>query len=402
MRKLVIVIVSYNVKRYVEQCLISLYRALENVDAEIYVVDNHSKDNSVEFLRKRFSRVNFVRSIHNLGFARANNIAIRQSESEYVLLLNPDTFVGEHVIEEALNFLDTHPRVGALGARMLRTNGTNAMESRRGLPSPIVSLYKMTGLCKHFPNSRRFGQYYMGYLPWDEPAKIEVISGAFMMVRRPVLEEVGLLDEDYFMYGEDIDLSYRILKAGYENWYLPVSILHYKGESTQKSSFRYVHVFYDAMLIFFSKHYSHLSLLLSIPIRLAIYVKAAAALVTMQMEKMRKSLGFVSRRRKRDPLYVFIGSEKCVQMCRKLTRNTGLDAKFYIGDEKSMPNGHHDLDILEELKNSPIAVYVVYDIDSFSFEHILSIFARNSLPTIQMGTFNPRTHTLITAEEVLQ
>ena len=400
MKKIAVIIVSYNVKRYVEQCLISLYRALDGVDAEIFVVDNHSKDNSVEFLRKRFNRVNFVKSIHNQGFARANNIAIRQSESQYVLLLNPDTFVAENTIKNALRFLDETPKAGALGVRMLRTDGSNAMESRRGLPSPIVAFYKMTGLCNRFPKNRQFGQYYMSYLPWEKATQIEVISGAFMMIRRSVLDQIGLLDEDFFMYGEDIDLSYRILKAGYQNWYLPETILHYKGESTQKSSFRYVHVFYDAMLVFFKKHYSHVSLLISLPIKTAIYVKAAIELVRMQLEKMRKSLGFVSNRRHKDPIYIFIGSERCMQMCRRLSRNTGLDAQFHIGDQETMPNGH--LGMLEELEHWPTHVYVVYDIDSFSFEHILSLFAKEPRNNIQIGTFNTRTHTLITSEEILQ
>lgn len=400
MKKIAVIIVSYNVKRYVEQCLISLYRALDGIDAEIFVVDNHSKDNSVEFLRKRFNRVNFIRSIHNQGFARANNIAIRQSESQYVLLLNPDTFVAENTIRNALSFLDNTPKAGALGVRMLRTDGSNAMESRRGLPSPVVAFYKMTGLCNRFPNSKRFGHYYMGYLPWNEATQIEVISGAFMMIRRSVLDKIGLLDEDFFMYGEDIDLSYRILKAGYQNWYLPETILHYKGESTQKSSFRYVHVFYDAMLIFFKKHYSHVSFLISLPIKTAIYVKATVELVRMQLEKMRKSLGFVSSRRHKDPLYIFIGSERCIQMCRRLSRNTGLDAQFYIGNQETMPDGH--ISILNELENWPTHVYVVYDIDAFSFEHILSLFAKAPRNNILIGTFNTRTHTLITSEEILQ
>src|SRR5574344_1884533 len=157
-----------------------------------------------------------------------------------------------------------------------------------------MAFYKMMGLCCRFPQHRSFGHYYMGYLPWDKPAKIEVVSGAFCMIRREALLKVGLLDEDFFMYGEDIDLSYRILKGGYQNYYLPVDILHYKGESTQKSSFRYVHVFYEAMLIFFRKHYSGMSWLISLPIKAAIYAKATLALFQMQIDRARKSLGFIT------------------------------------------------------------------------------------------------------------
>ena len=240
MPKLTVIIVNYNVKFYVEQCLHSLRKALADVDAEVYVVDNHSHDGSVEYLQERFPQVNIIACMHNYGFAYANNVAIKQSQSQYVLLLNPDTFVAENTIQTMLSFMDEHPQAGGMGVQMLGADGQKAMESRRGLPSPMVSFYKMTGLCARFPQSKRFGKYYLSYLPWDAPAHIEVISGACMMVRREAFDKVGLLDEDYFMYGEDIDLSYRILKAGYENWYLPCQILHYKGESTHKSSFRCV------------------------------------------------------------------------------------------------------------------------------------------------------------------
>lgn len=295
--KLAIVIVNYNVKFYLEQCLLSLRKALVGVDASVYVVDNHSKDGSVEYIRNRFPEVEVIASNHNLGFARGNNIAIRKSESDYVLLLNPDTIVGENTISESLKFMDEHKDAGALGVRMLQADGNVAKESRRGLPSPMTAFYKMTGLCAKFPTSNRFGKYYMGYLPWDEPNQIEIVSGAYCMLRREALNKVGLLDEDFFMYGEDIDLSYRILKGGYHNYYLPVDILHYKGESTHKSSFRYVHVFYEAMLIFFRKHYGNSAMFLTIPIKMAIYAKAFVAMIGMITTRLSCNLGFVHRRK---------------------------------------------------------------------------------------------------------
>ena len=253
--KLSVVIVSYNVRYYLEQCLRSVERALVGMDAEVWVVDNDSSDDSVAYLQARFPDVQFIANSENVGFSRANNIAIRRSKGEYVLLLNPDTLVAEHTIGECVAFLDSHPDDGAVGVRMLNADGSFAPESRRGLPTPFTSFCKMTGLAALFPRSRVFGRYYMRYLNPDEPNPIEVISGAFFMVRRDALDQVGLLDEDFFMYGEDIDLSYRLLKGGWQNWYLPLDILHYMGESTAKGSFRYVHVFYNAMLIFFNKHY---------------------------------------------------------------------------------------------------------------------------------------------------
>lgn len=396
MRKLTVVIVNYNVKYYVEQCLMSLQRALADVDAEVYVVDNHSQDGSVEYLSERFPSVNIIRSQHNLGFARANNLAIRQSESEYVLLINPDTFVGEQVVTQAINFMDGHEKAGALAAWMLKTDGSSANESRRGLPTPLVSFYKIFGFCSHFPKSKVFGKYYMGYLPWDKPAQIEVISGAFFFARRKVLDEVGLLDEDFFMYGEDIDLSYRILKGGYENWYLPIKILHYKGESTQKSSFRYVHVFYDAMLIFFRKHYSHLSLLISVPVKIAVYLKAFWELIKMQVRGVKKSLGFVQNR-KCVPSYLFVGQQEAIDECRDIARSNGLDAEFVVGDESTLPDGHLriDLPVKEEL-------FVVYDTDSYAFETILDIFSRRPDGHVLMGTYSRRSKSIITEDEVIK
>ncbi len=396
MRKLTVVIVNYNVKYYVEQCLMSLQRALADVDAEVYVVDNHSQDGSVEYLSERFPSINIIRSQHNLGFARANNLAIRQSESEYVLLINPDTFVGEQVVTQAIRFMDDHEKAGGLAAWMLKTDGSSANESRRGLPTPLVSFYKIFGFCSRFPKSKVFGKYYMGYLPWDKPAQIEVVSGAFFFARRKVLDEVGLLDEDFFMYGEDIDLSYRILKGGYENWYLPIKILHYKGESTQKSSFRYVHVFYDAMLIFFRKHYSHLSLLISIPVKTAVYLKAFWELIKMQVRGMKKSLGFIQNRGC-VPSYLFIGQQEALDECRGIARSNGLDAEFVVGDESSLPEGHLKIDLPEKEE-----LFVVYDTDSYAFETILDLFSRRPDGHVLMGTYSRRSKRIITEDEVIK
>lgn len=270
-KKISIVIVSYNVRAYLVQCIESVRKALHGIDGEIVVVDNCSSDDTVAELRKH-PDVRLVANKENVGFARANNQAIRQTESEYVLLLNPDTVVYEPTLRGCLDFMDAHPEAGGAGVRMLTREGNVAPESRRAIPTPWVSMLKMLGF-----NNR----YYMSHLPWDEPCRIEVISGAFCMLRRKALEQTGLLDEDFFMYGEDIDLSYRLLHAGWQNWYLPYDIIHYKGESTQKTSFRYVHVFYQAMLIFFRKHYGHLSLFLSLPIQAAIYFRAALALMQM-------------------------------------------------------------------------------------------------------------------------
>ena len=276
-QKISVVIVSYNVCRLLDECLQSVEKALEGIEGEIIVVDNNSSDDTVTTLTPRHPSVHFIANSMNVGFARANNQAIRISQAEYVLLLNPDTVVYADTIRGCLDFMDSHAKAGGAGVRMLTREGTAAPESRRAIPTPWVSMLKMLGATR---------RYYMSYLPWDAPCRIEVVSGAFCMLRRTALDQVGLLDEDFFMYGEDIDLSFRLLKGGWQNWYLPFDIIHYKGESTQKSSFRYVHVFYQAMLIFFRKHYGHLSLLLSLPIQAAIYIRATLALLQMLGDRL--------------------------------------------------------------------------------------------------------------------
>ena len=277
MTKLSIVIVNYNVRNYLEQCLQSVQKALEGIEGEMWVVDNNSSDDSVEVLRRDYPWVRLVANTENIGFARANNLAIRQSHSEYVLLLNPDTVVEEPTLRGVLQFMDAHPEAGGAGVMMHNADGTLAPESRRGLPTPWVAALKMFGFTK---------RYYMSYLPWDQPGRIDVISGAFCMLRRKAIDQVGLLDEDFFMYGEDIDLSYRLLKGGWQNWYLPFSIIHFKGKSTQKTDYRYVHIFYQAMLIFFRKHYSHLSFIYAIPVKMAIYFRAFIALTDILRKKL--------------------------------------------------------------------------------------------------------------------
>ena len=400
--KLSVVIVSYNVKYYVEQCLVSLRRALHGVDAEIYVVDNHSKDGTVEYLSQCFPDVHLIASPHNLGFARANNLAIRKSQAEYVLLLNPDTIVAEDVIKQALGFMDEHEDAGALGVRMLDAIGRSAMESRRGLPSPMVAFYKMTGLCARFPKHKRLGHYYMSDLPWEQPARIEVVSGAFCLLRKAALDQVGLLDEDFFMYGEDIDLSYRLLMGGYHNYYLPVKILHYKGESTQKSSFRYVHVFYEAMLIFFKKHYSGMSFFLSLPIKSAIYVKATVALVRMQIGRARKNLGFVvSDDCLKEPLYVFIGGEKMIGACRELVKKRGLQAAYVVGDSLSLPMGHLSEKVSKSLSTSASVRYIVYDSEAYSYGKVFDLFSSYPDKRNRMAFYYLQNDRLVTDMEIM-
>lgn len=279
--KLSVVIVNYNVKYFLEQCLRSVEIALKDIPSEIFVVDNASVDGSVEMVGEKFPEVKLIANHDNVGFSRANNQAIRKSEGEYILLLNPDTVVEENTFSESLSFMDTHPDAGALGVKMIDGKGNFLPESKRGLPTPWVAFYKIFGLASLFPKSPKFARYYMGHLSSEENNEVEVLAGAYMLMRKTALDKAGLLDEDFFMYGEDIDLSYRIIKAGFKNYYLAdTSIIHYKGESTKKGSLNYVYVFYKAMAIFAKKHFSGTyARLFNLLITLAIYLRAGVSVV---------------------------------------------------------------------------------------------------------------------------
>lgn len=278
--KLTVVIVNYNVRYFLEQVLLSVRKAAQRVPTEVFVVDNNSVDDSVRMVQDKFPEVKLIANTDNPGFSIANNQAIRQSTGEYVLLLNPDTLVEEDTFEQCVRFMDAHPNAGALGVRMIDGAGKFLPESKRGFPSPWVAFAKTFGLASLFPTSKLFNHYHLGYLPEFETHRIEVLAGAFMFLRRSVLDEVGLLDEAFFMYGEDIDLSYRIIQAGYDNYYLPTTtIIHYKGESTKKGSLNYVKAFYQAMIIFARKHFhGRQADQFVLMLQLAIYLRAAMTL----------------------------------------------------------------------------------------------------------------------------
>ncbi len=276
-----IVIVNYNVKYFLEQCLHSVNRAGRGLETEVFVVDNNSVDGSAAMVREKFPSVKLIRNDENLGFSKANNQAIRKSSGRYILLLNPDTVIEEDTLTKCTAYMDANPDAGALGVKMIDGKGDYLPESKRSLPTPAVAFSKIFGLSRLFPKSRIFGRYHLGYLDRDRIHSVEILPGAFMMLRKSALDKVGFLDEDFFMYGEDIDLSYRLLNAGYRNIYYPeTTIIHYKGESTKKGSLNYVVTFYNAMRIFARKHFSrNKARVYSLIINLAIYFRAFLAIV---------------------------------------------------------------------------------------------------------------------------
>lgn len=394
--KLSVIIISYNVRHYIEQCLHSVWAAAEAgaIETEVFVVDNASSDNSVAYLRQRFPAgqypsLKLIANSRNVGFGRANNQAARLATGDYILFLNPDTLLTEQTLARCIGFADAHPDMGGIGVKMLKPNGEFAFESRRGLPTPWTAFCKMSGLSAAFPRSRTFGKYYMRYLDEDKAESIEIISGAFFLTRKATLDKCGLFDEDFFMYGEDIDLSYRMLLAGFRNYYVPAPILHYKGESTQKSSYRYVHVFYEAMLIFFKKHFRHYQWGLSIPIKTAIYARAVIALATQQLQALRHFLSLGEKHV--EDKFLFIGRKENMPAVQRIADLWRLDIQYVEADGVQKPEGH--LELAEEAAGCG---YIIYDIGAYSREKVLELFQQSD-HRHSIGTFSPESNVIITS-----
>ena len=394
--KLSVIFVSYNVRYYLEQAIRSVLRSAgTDIPTEIFIVDNASTDDSVAYLSARFPQERFpfihlIANTENAGFGRANNQALRQAKGEYILFLNPDTILTENTLHDCLAFAETHPDMGALGVEMLKANGQFAFESRRGLPTPWTAFCKMSGLAGLFPRSRRLGRYYMRYLDASQPAEIEIISGAFFLARKAALDDCGAFDEDFFMYGEDIDLSYRLLKKGYHNYYVPTPIRHYKGESTQKSSYRYVHVFYEAMLIFYQKHYHHRHVLLSLLVKFAILGRAALALAAGGCRKTARAA--CNQQRAPHDRYLFLGPAERFADIHRLARQENLDITCTEATgitRLPAPSG----------KTAENFTHLIFDTETFRLADILD-HAKHSDHRYSLCTYYPESGLLITKDNV--
>ena len=340
--------------------MLSVEKALCGVCGEVFVVDNCSSDDSVPYLRNKFPWVRYIENKDNVGFSRANNQALREARGQYVLLLNPDTFIGESTLRECIDFMDSAPKAGMCGVGMLRIDGSFAPESRRGVPSPFVAFCLMSCLGALYPKIRRFGRYYMQYLNRYAINPIEIVSGAFMFIRRKALDEVGLLDETFFMYGEDIDLSYRVLKAGYQNYYLPTYILHYKGESTKKDSIRYINAFHKAMVIFFKKHFRHYSFQYTAIITHVIIMKGLMAYFVQKARTCRAGNVKVHRMK-----FLIVSDGQNLDDMRKIAEKHNFRYDIFhsrLGDMPSTDVLYRDYD------------YIVFDTSRYPYSSILEFF----------------------------
>lgn len=288
--QLSIIIVNYNVRDFLHQAIRSLDKARAGLRSEIIVVDNASADGSVEMLRSRFPRIRVLASTVNLGFARANNLALKMAKGEYVLLINPDTVVQEDTLRVMLEFFRQNPNAGLAGCKILNPDGSFQLACRRGFPTPWVAFTKLSGLASLMPKTRAFGKYNLTYRDVDQSCEVDAVSGSFMMIRKKVVEEVGGLDEEFFMYGEDLDWCYRIQHAGWKIFYEPrTSIIHYKGESTRRSSLNEIRTFYEAMHLFVRKHHGRPNLMAR-GLRIGIIVGAQLALIRSLLKPMNYAL----------------------------------------------------------------------------------------------------------------
>lgn len=381
--KLSIVIVNYNVRYFLHQCLQSVQAALKGIEAEVFVVDNCSQDDSVAMVQSEFPWVKLIANRDNPGFAKANNQAIVQSKGDYVLLLNPDTVVAEDAFQLALDFMDTHPDCGGLGVKMTDGKGRFLPESKRGLPTPWVAFCKIFGWSSLFPNSRLFGRYHLGFLSEHDTHPVDVLAGAFMMMPRHVIDKVGMLDEQFFMYGEDIDLSYRISLGGFQNYYFPASrILHYKGESTKKGSLNYVKVFYKAMIIFAQKHYSRSrSVWFTWLIHCAICFRAGLSAIGIAFRKIRYGLQSTYRK--------LIGYQRkvcCLLIVSEARQSAALECWKFAMDslacECSTCLVAHSISQAESLLANQCFDEVVFDSESLKYGEMIRFMERhNQSPT---------------------
>lgn len=336
--KLSVVILNYNVRYFLEQCILSVQKAVENIDAEVIVIDNDSKDDSCQIVKSRFPNVILIENKVNVGFSKANNQAVAVAKGEYVCILNPDTVVAEDIFIKSIKYSESIENIGALGVYLMDGTGNFLPESKRNLPTPKVSLFKLSGFTK---------KYYASHIPNTASGEIEVLVGAFMLIKRNVYNEVGGFDEDYFMYGEDIDLSYKITKAGYINHYLgSATVLHYKGESTKKDE-AYFERFYGAMQIFYQKHFNK-NLLLTNAVSLGVVLAKNTHMLTSE-KKVKQDLNLEKN-------YIFTEN---VELLEKLSDKTKL--VFQMASKNV-----HDLVVL---KNS----LLVFDNDYISHNEIFRL-----------------------------
>lgn len=372
-----IIIVNYNVKYFLEQCLHSVYKAGKAIAMEVIVVDNCSTDGSEAYIKNRFPATRYYFNNINTGFARACNLGLAKASGEYILFLNPDTIVAEDCFVKCIDYFQKNQCTGALGVHMIDGAGQYLKESKRGFPNAATSFFKLTGLSSLFPRSSLFARYYLGHKDEYTTAEADVLSGAFLFTSKAVLQKTGGFDEAFFMYGEDIDLSFRIQQAGFKNIYYPeVTIVHFKGESTRKQSLKYITVFYKAMNIFVKKHYSNTrALLFTLLIQAAILCRALLTGAFTLVNLIVSSAADIFKKKSNianNALAIVAGADNILQV-KKSFEKAGLTHRVEAWISPDIRNSS-----IEELNNEtllPAAVIVLCESEDLPFATILSAMA---------------------------
>jgi GT2 family glycosyltransferase len=377
--KLSVIIVSYNVRYFLEQCLCSLLESLREIEAEVWIVDNASKDGTVEYLKPRFPDAKFIENEVNLGFAKANNRALKKCIGRYVLFLNPDTILSEDCVSKSITFIEGNQQAGAIGIRMIDGRGDFLPESKRAFPKPLTSLFKLMGLSTFFPSSKIFSRYSLGYLDPLQNHEVDVLAGAFLLARRDILVDLEGFDEAFFMYGEDIDLSFRIQSLGYKNYYLGENtIIHFKGESSRKGSLNHVKMFYQAMSIFVKKHYGGTSALFTTSfLHLAIWIRAGvsatAGLIRRSKSILLKKRALILKQKRT----IIVGNDEEVAEVLDIFRTTGTDA-IIVGSVSVKPQT--DLrSVIEDLGSilqTMVVDEIVFCCGCMSYKSIIDIIQK--------------------------
>lgn len=394
--QLSIIIVNYNVKYFLEQCLFSVLKAIKNLEAEVLVIDNASSDGSFEFFKDKFPQVSFTWEETNAGFAKANNQALKLAKGDYILFLNPDTIVAEDCFEKCISFINSKQNKCALGIKMIDGSGIFLKESKRGFPSPVTSFFKLSGMSKLFPHSKIFAEYHLGNLSENENHPVDVLAGAFMLVPKKILDITGGFDEQFFMYGEDIDLSYRIQKAGFDNYYFAEStILHFKGESTKKAGLRYVKTFYKAMSIFVKKHYGKSAEAFTFIIQFGIFLRAALSAIGRLIKPAIKICFFKKPSRK----FLIVGSENEITNAKNILNPAENILKnlceIKIGSE-SKPNTPEILDEIKKSAKRGNVLQIIFCEGILSYKMILETVPQIPKP-INIHLYSEGSHAIISS-----
>lgn len=394
--QLSVIIINYNVKYFLEYCLLSVRKAVKNIDAEIIVIDNASNDGSFEFFQNKFEEIQFIWNKKNSGFAKANNQGLEIAKGEYILFLNPDTIIPEDCLKKSISFIQSYHNNCALGIKMLDGSGRFLKESKRAFPSPITSFYKLSGLTKTFPHSKIFAKYYLGNLSKNKNQQVDVLAGAYMMIPKKILEKTSGFDEQFFMYGEDIDLSYRIQEAGFKNYFFAkCPIIHFKGESTQKESLNYVKTFYNAMGIFVKKHYGRSqSGIFSLCLHSAIIFRGTVAGISRVSKRVIKTKEVETDKNSQ---VVVAGNENEFEAVKNLLKSAGKNTQLIGRIETDNILNSNTIGSFRNLKNVFSfcdAEEIIFCEGSLSFKEIISAMP-NVPKDVAIKLFSKGSHSII-------